>query len=137
MKILFCWRNGKLLQVQELHFYHWLIAYAPQNPLKIIAIGTVEFIHFLNDAFCLLWLIDIWYSISIASISTVKVKYGSMIAMHQINAFLSTKDQNVGVKIIKKKSGRMEPFFLVEIIPTMILISKMIFSRSTLTVPMT
>ena len=77
------------------------------------------------------------YPISTESVSTVKVKYGSMIAMHQINAFLSTKDQNVGVKIIKKKCGRMELFFLVEIIQTMILISKMTFSRSTLTVPMT
>ena len=43
-----------------------------------------------------------------------------MIAMHQINAFLSIKGQNAGVKITKKKSGRMEPFFRVEIIPTMI-----------------
>ena len=135
MKILFCWRNGKLSQVQELHFYLWLIEYAPQNPLRIIVIGTVEFINFHNDT--LLWLVNILEPISTESISTLKVKYGSMIAMLQINAFLSIKDQNVGVKIIKKKSGRMELFSLVEIIPTIILISKMTFSRSTLTVPMT
>ena len=135
MKLSFCWRNGKLSQVQELHFYLWLIEYAPQNPLRIIAIGTVEFINFHNDA--LLWLVNILEPISTESVSTLKVKYGSMIAMLQINAFLSIKDQNVGVKIIKKKSGRMEPFSLVEIIPTIILISKMIFSPSTLTVPMT
>ena len=69
-------------------------------------------------------------------VSHKKVKYGSMIAMHLINASLNTKGQNVGVKTTKKKSGRMELFFLVKTIPTMIPILEMTFSKSIRTAPM-
>ena len=59
-----------------------------------------------------------------------------MIAMHLINASLNIKDQNVGVKTTKKKSGRMELFFLVKIIPMMMPISEMTFSKSIQTAQM-